>query len=562
MSTFGQWRTLPGDADKHSGIGNTGPFLRSGKTIVTLNISTKLRTDTLFFQSLIDEISVGRIKIPKFQRPYVWKAPQALKLLDSVYRSYPIGSLLIWRTQSTLKTERQFGNFTLPQTPHLMPTDYVLDGQQRLTVIYSCLAHAAAVGGFDVVFDLEMLEFRAADEVSPGVTLFPLRKVFVTTELLNFRTALQAHKDAGKLQAALDELIAAFTQYKLPVTYLKDLQLDEVCPIFERINSSGTKLSTYDLMVAATWSNTFDLDESVSQIAMSLGPKGFDDIDRITVVKCMSALHSGSIKEAAIYDLRNISAANLAQLTKRTQEGLLRAVDSLSTEFGVYSWDFLSYEALVVIMCALFADNKILTPDQHKRLRRWFWRASWSERYKAGGENFVSKDIDRVSSFVFNNVGIAPDFGAPPGDGEWRRSYFRMNASRSRALALTLASLGPQCLLNGAAIDVVNALSSFNKKQFHHIWPRNYLKKAKSDDDNLLVNICLLPAAANIKISDQDPNKYLPELTTLLGADADKVFASNAMPKPSQFDYSKATYQEFVSARLQILSGAVTTLCD
>lgn len=348
---------------------------------MTLNISTKLSTDTLFFQPLIDEISVGRIKIPKFQRPYVWKAPQALKLLDSVYRSYPIGSLLIWRTQTTLKTERQFGNFTLPQTPHMMPTDYVLDGQQRLTVIYSCLAHAAAVGGFDVVFDLEKLEFRAADEVPPGVTLFPLRKIFVTTELLNFRTALQSHKDAGKLQAALDELIAAFTQYKLPVTYLKDLQLDEVCPIFERINSSGTKLSTYDLMVAATWSNTFDLDESVSQIATSLGPKGFDDIDRITVVKCMSALNSGSIKEAAIYELRNINATNL-------------------------------------------------------------------------------------------------------------------------------------------------------------------------------------PAAANNKISDQDPNKYLPELQTLLGEDADKVFASNAMPKPSQFDYSNATYAEFVDARLKILIDLVSALCD
>lgn len=114
-----------------------------------------------------------------------------------------------------------------------------------------------------------------------------------------------------------------------------------------------------------------------------------------------------------------------------------------------------------------------------------------------------------------------------------------VNASRSRALALALASVGPRCLLNGAAIDVENALSSFNKKQLHHIWPRNHLKKTKAEDDNLLVNICLLPAAANLKISDQDPNKYLPELQVVLGANADDVFASNVMPRPSQFDYSK-----------------------
>lgn len=529
---------------------------------MTLNISNRLSTDTMFFQPLIDEISTGRVKIPKFQRPYVWKAPQALKLLDSIYRSYPIGSLLIWRTQSTLKTVREFGNFTLPQTPQMMPTDYVLDGQQRLTVIYSCLAHAAAVGGFDVVFNLENQVFQPADAAPASVSLFPLRKVFVTTELLNFRTALQAHKDAAKLQKILDELVAAFTQYKLPVTYLKDLQLDEVCPIFERINSSGTKLSTYDLMVAATWSDTFDLDESVSQIAQSLAPKGFEDIDRITVVKCMAALHSGSIKESAIYDLRKIDGANLAQLTKRTQEGLLRAVDSLSTEFGVYSWDFLSYEALVVIMCVVFADNKLLAANEHKRLRQWFWRASWSERYKAGGENFVSNDIERVSNYVYSAVGAASDFGTPPSDSEWKRSYFRMNASRSRALALALASASPRCLLNGAAIDVENALSSFNRKQFHHIWPRNYLKKAKAEDDNLLVNICLLPAAANLKISDQDPNKYLPELQAILGPDADNVFASNVMPRPTLFDYSKASYAEFVEARLKLLSNLVTSLCE
>ena len=122
---------------------------------MALNISTKLSTDTLFFQPLIAEIVEGRIKIPKFQRPYVWKEEQALNLLDSIVRSYPIGSLLIWRTATKLKTERTFGSFTLPDTPEMLPTDYDLDGQQRLTVIYSCLGPQAAKDGFDVVFDLE-----------------------------------------------------------------------------------------------------------------------------------------------------------------------------------------------------------------------------------------------------------------------------------------------------------------------------------------------------------------------------------------------------------------------
>jgi len=48
---------------------------------MALNISTKLSTDTVFFPPLIADIAEGRIKIPKFQRPYVWKEPQALRMV-------------------------------------------------------------------------------------------------------------------------------------------------------------------------------------------------------------------------------------------------------------------------------------------------------------------------------------------------------------------------------------------------------------------------------------------------------------------------------------------------
>ncbi|WP_197486467.1 DUF262 domain-containing protein [Burkholderia sp. MSMB1589WGS] len=529
---------------------------------MALNISTKLSTETVFFQPLIEDIRKGQIKIPKFQRPYVWKEAQAIRLLDSVARSYPIGSLLIWRTPTKMKTERTFGNFTLPETPNLMPTDYVLDGQQRLTVIYSCLGPKPGEGGFEAIFDLEAEEFKPAGEVTPALTLFPLRKLFVTTDLLDFRTALQAHSNHKQLQERLDQLIAAFTQYKIPVVYLKDLELDEVCPIFERVNSSGTKLSTYDLMVAATWSEEFDLDDKIATIADALEPKGFEDIDRITVVKCMSALHSGSIKDDAVKNLRGISAEALNQLTENTRQALYRTVDALSTEFGVYSWDFLSYEALVVVMCVLYSKHSTLTADQHRRLRQWFWRASWSERYKAGGETFVSNDIERVIKFVIESEGDVAIFGEAPTEAEWRRTYFRINAARSRALALALAKMGPLCILNGAKIDVQEALSAFNKKQFHHVYPRAHLKRVNAEDDNLVLNICLLPASANLKISDQDPTQYLPKLRDDLGEHADSVFASNLLPMPSEFSYDKATYEEFLAARLKLMRSLVSKLCD
>src|SRR5258706_10812683 len=103
------------------------------------NIESRLSTETPLIKDLITDVSRGEIKIPKFQRKFVWDDEQALDLLDSIANNYPVGSLLLWKTHTKLSEERNIGNFKLPEARDLVPTQYVLDGQQRLTVIYSCL---------------------------------------------------------------------------------------------------------------------------------------------------------------------------------------------------------------------------------------------------------------------------------------------------------------------------------------------------------------------------------------------------------------------------------------
>jgi hypothetical protein len=530
---------------------------------VATNISNRLSTDTVFFASLIEDIKQGRIKIPKFQRPYVWEDEQALKLLDSIANSYPIGSLLIWRTGQKLNTERDFGDFIIPTTDDLTPTDYVLDGQQRLTVIYSCFGAYPSDPGFAAAFDLDKEIFHSQKNVQPGLAIFPLRKLYDTTELLDFRTALQAHPNKDVLQPRLDQLIKAITTYKLPNVVLKDLSVEEVCPIFERINSAGTKLSTYDLMVAATWSHAFDLDTNVEEIAAALQPKGFGDIDKTTVLKCMSAVQLGSIKESSLRGLRDLDDTALAALTDRTKSALLRTVDLLSTEFKIHSWDFISYQAIVIIVCYLYSQIKDLDAAQTLRLRKWYWRASFSERYKVGGEAFVSNDLPRVVSYIILGSGKDVDFGDSPTSNDWSSVAFRSNASRSRAFILALALRSPKNLTNGVTIDTSEALSFFNKKQYHHVYPRAFLKRhGVPMDDNLLANICMLSAQANNKISDDAPAKYLPAIALALGTGADSVFLSNLLPAPSSFDYANSTYEEFIASRVTLIDDYARNLCN
>lgn len=91
----------------------------------------------LTIRKIINQIANGGIRIPSFQRGFVWEPEDVAIFLDSLYKGYPIGSILLWRTKERLHVERQLGRFILPEPTKDYPIDYVLDGQQRLTSIFS-----------------------------------------------------------------------------------------------------------------------------------------------------------------------------------------------------------------------------------------------------------------------------------------------------------------------------------------------------------------------------------------------------------------------------------------
>src|SRR5439155_24614156 len=107
------------------------------------------------------------------------------------------------------------------------------------------------------------------------------------------------------------------------------------------------------------------------------------------------------------------------------------------------------------------------------------------------------------------------------------------------------------------------ALSKFNKKEFHHIYPRAFLKRSNTvQEENCLVNICMLAASENKAISDADPRSYLPTCIAKLREQATKVFESNLMPNPNIFDYCSATYEEFLDARVELIANVALDLCE
>ncbi len=526
------------------------------------NISSRLETSTQLVLDLIKDVEKGQIKIPQFQRRFLWSEGQAIELLDSIANNYPIGSLLLWRTDSKLVVERNIGDFRLPETGDFFPTDYVLDGQQRLTVIYSCLGSLPEGDGFEAAYDLKRKVFvQRAPDAEPYVV--PLRYMFKTSKLLDFRTQLREIQDDSTTVEALDEVIHIFTNYRVPVVLLKDLTVEEVCPIFERINSSGTRLSTYDLMVAATWTRSFDLNEKTSEIQSALQDKKFDDIEGDTILKCLSAVQFGSVKRSDLFALRTVKGITIDTVVARTREALLKAVDTLSTEFLVYSWDFLPYEAILVVLAYLYDKHPTFDADQTRRLRQWFWRAAASERYRVGGEAFVTQDLRAVLEFVHEGNGDPTSFGGPIPASLWKQTAFRSNNSRSRAFILALAQLHPRNLTNGSTIEIDEALSRWNRKEFHHVHPRAFLKRTGAPGEhNAIANICMLAASENKAVLDRDPKEYLPACASALKRDADKVFRSNLLPEPTQFKYPVVDFTAFLDRRSDLIAELFVKLCN
>ena len=86
---------------------------------------------SLAFPSLFDDIERGQLKIPQFQRDFVWDLKKSRDLMDSIIKGYPIGTFIFWKTKERLRYVREIGNVLLKDPQKGDFVNFVLDGQQR-----------------------------------------------------------------------------------------------------------------------------------------------------------------------------------------------------------------------------------------------------------------------------------------------------------------------------------------------------------------------------------------------------------------------------------------------
>lgn len=216
---------------------------------------------------------------------------QVIELLDSIFNDYPIGSVLLWETNEELPSIRNVGGVKLPSINAEYPINYILDGQQRVTSLFGVFCSELENQNnidesiFNVYFDVDEKRFLYVEDLVPNHDNLPLKLLFNNYDF-NMVTR-DYSREKNELAVKLQSI---FQNYEIPTITIKKKSKSEVGVISERINYTGTPLSTLDLMIAWTWKENYHLKDKFDEIYELLEGRNFGGIKQKIILQCFGAI--------------------------------------------------------------------------------------------------------------------------------------------------------------------------------------------------------------------------------------------------------------------------------
>lgn len=515
-------------------------------------------------REILDAVYRGQIRIPAFQRGFVWEPDRVAFLIDSIYKGYPFGSLLYWRTNEALQTERTLGPFTLPPPDADFPIDYVLDGQQRITSIFGVfqteLQREQDDNWKDIYFDhtqevdVQESQFLALspEEVDPQKH-FPLNCLFNTIE---YRQKTRNFDDA--LAAKIDGVQSIFKEARIPVQSFRTDEKEKVAIIFERINRQGIPLDTLQLLSAWTWSEDFQLQNQFDDLIEELEAYGFSELSNniSLLLRCTAAVLAHSCQPESLV---NLNGAEVRERFSEVINGIKGALDFLKSELYVQSIDNLPYHYILVPLSTFFSvpGNKEhnYSDAQRRAIIRWFWRVSFSQRYSHGTMRNLSQDINEMLNLKNGQPNTLGEFAVSITSDKFKKEKFTLRTVTTSAFILMLAKYDPINFIDGSNIGLDKKLRECNRKEFHHLMPKAFLKESNQNaySENCLANFCFISRANNRLIGGHKPSIYRSKMSGDIG----KILSSHQIPTSLFSD----DYQLFIDERSIMLERIAKDLC-
>jgi hypothetical protein len=506
------------------------------------------------YEALFVEIDTGQIKLPMFQREFVWDKEQSAKLIDSILKGFPIGTFIFWKTKEELRSYKEVGNHKLPETPKGDYVQYILDGQQRITSLY------AIRKGIRITKDGKEEDYR---DIFIDLDHDPLKdEQIVVTEQVAGRRYLSVHRAlTSQLADLLDEFPgrvtlkqietykSKLTSYDFSSITIKDYPIDVACEVFTRINTGGKVLTVFEIMVAKTYDEAkgFDLAEQyellrdgTDELKECMREAKFETIPESIIMQCVAAITLRAVRSRDILRIRRETfIANWEPM----KSSLFMAIDFVRSELRVPVSQLLPYPALLVPLAYFFHTiaNKKPTNEQVHLLEQFFYWAALVGRYSSASESKVAEDFNKIDSIVKS---VMPEYSSLELTVDPKvieETWFSANNAYCKAILCLLAYQQPKSFdTNGLVILDNSNLKIATSRNYHHFFPKRYLEEHDKDKEpNLIANITLIDGYSNKhRIGKKAPsgylakfkksNKVLPEtLKTHLISDVEKFGVEN-----------------------------------
>ena len=548
-------------------------------------------------RELVDMVKRGDLRLPELQRQYIWTATRVRDLLDSLYRGYPSGTILVWETEGDVPEK----DLAIEQgTSSFSTKKLLLDGQQRLTSLAAVLSGQPVkvryrVRPIDIAFNLEHPEAAPSDVVdveedSPsgpgadddGADVTPqtvlersqnLAFVVATSGLLVdphwLRVTEIFEKSDYQLLKPLGisgedprydryvkriQKVRAIQQYSYVMQILdRDLPYVEVAEIFVRVNSLGVKLRSSDLAMAqitARWLNSLPLFEEFAEecekVSFTL------DLGLLVRTLVVFATH-----QSRFATVTRIPVPKLQSGWEQAKVGLRFAINFLRQNAGIEDESLLS-SPFLMIPISVFAvlQKQQITADQERKLLHWLFIAHANGHYSTSAETTLDRDL----STLFRGGGPDELIDILRQEGarfSFEASELARRGERNPLFSLSYLALkraGAKDWRSGVALSLSHAGSS-HAIQFHHIFPRSVLKQARYDlaEINEIANLAFISGATNLAFSNKTPDIYLPGIIEARGTDA--LDGQRVPNNPQLWTVNK--YPQFLAERRALLAKAI-----
>jgi len=379
------------------------------------------RPDIISLDVLLKDVDEGRVRIPRFQRPYVWSPQMKRELFQSVLSGYPIGSLLFWEPRDiSVQTMDRIGPLAAPAQTTGSSVSLVLDGHQRLATLYGVLRHGEGPENVKnasqeqlswwIGFDLETQETRQMrlpeDFTDPRV--LPFRAVLRTAEWVKFARLLDARTDISDERKSVyldraDAVQRAIRDYRIALTIMRDGNVDDAVAIFSLINRSGKPMTSDQMAVALTYQEGFSLEDALDSVLGDLDEFGFGDISR--AVALQSLLH-GANKNFVKPNFDNLRQKNTRDALKNAVApvgaSLRKSAMFLNDAIGFHTGKLLPYALQIFLLGVFFrAHHAEHLSSQFKfSLIKWFWATSFEGWFASANSSDIEKAVRAMEAFA------------------------------------------------------------------------------------------------------------------------------------------------------------------